>query len=172
MLTDEQRKWIDHLSDTAKITIVPFDPTAEEKFQKIKAIIRLKLGEEIVVEHHGATSLGISGQDEIDIYIPVPADRFGGTLPRLTELFGEPKSHYPLARARFTVFEGGKRIDVFLVNEEWSGWLDGLALERHLRAHPDALKEYQELKEDGNGLTVREYYRRKVEFINEILGKS
>jgi len=36
MITQEQQKWIDHLSDEKKIIIVPFDPTAEEKFQKVK----------------------------------------------------------------------------------------------------------------------------------------
>ena len=32
MLTSEQQKWVDHLSDTDTISIVPFDQTAEEKF--------------------------------------------------------------------------------------------------------------------------------------------
>lgn len=169
MLTEEQRKWVDHLSDTDAVRIVPFDPGAEEKFQGVRALIRSKLGKETAVEHHGATSLGISGQDEIDVYVPVPPDRFSGLIAPLTELFGEPGSLYPMERARFRTSVGRKRVDVFLVNDEWSGWRDGLAFEAYLRARPEALMEYERLKEEGNGLSVREYYRRKIAFINGIL---
>lgn len=36
MLTAKQKKWIDHLSDETKIKIVPFDPTSQEKFERVK----------------------------------------------------------------------------------------------------------------------------------------
>jgi hypothetical protein len=66
MLTQEQQKWIEHLSDIDQIVIVPFDITAQEKFEKVREIITSNLGESIPFIHGGATSLGISGQDEID----------------------------------------------------------------------------------------------------------
>jgi GrpB-like predicted nucleotidyltransferase (UPF0157 family) len=66
----------------------------------------------------------------------------------------------------------GKHIDVFLMKEESSSWQDGTKFEKYLLAHPEALEAYRVLKEEGNGLTTREYYRRKVEYINEILEKA
>lgn len=171
MLTSEQEKWINHLSDDSKIKIVPFDPTSQEKFEKIKSIIQAKLGESIKVEHHGASRFGISGQDEIDIYVPVSERQFDEYLEPLTELFGKPRSHYPLERARFITTIEEKHIDVFLINETGGGWLECLMFEERLKSEPTILDKYRKLKENGNGLSVREYYRNKIEFINSVLGK-
>lgn len=171
MLTSEQEKWINHLSDDSKIKIVPFDLTSQEKFEKIKSIIQAKLGGSIKVEHHGASLFGISGQDEIDIYVPVSKQQFDGYLEPLTELFGKPRSHYLLERARFVTTIEEKHIDVFLVNETGDGWLECLLFEERLKSNPVILDEYRRLKENGNGLSVREYYRNKIEFINSVLGK-
>lgn len=172
MLTAEQEKWIAHLSDKNKISIFPFDPTAEEKFRKVKRRIQDTVGKEIPVVHRGATSLGISGQDEIDVYVPIQQVRFDSLLIPLKRVFGEPKSLYPLQRARFITEEDKKHIDVFLINEDDEGWRNGVLFEIYLRSHSKALEDYRKLKEDGNGLSVREYYRRKLEFFNEILAKA
>lgn len=169
MITAEQNKWIEHLSDENKIKIVPFDPTAEDKFQKVKQKIQRSLGKDTIIIHRGASSLGISGQDEIDIYVPVPPTKFNLLIEPLKNLFGEPGSHYPLERARFVTEEAGKHIDVFLINEECDGWVNGVKFENYVRTHPEALEAYRELKEDGDGLSVREYYRRKIEFFNDIV---
>ncbi len=172
MITPEQQKWIDHLRDDDQITIKPYDPNSVEKFGRVRDKIQSALGESVRVEHRGATSLGISGQDEIDIYVPVPTDRFDSLLSPLEDIFGKPRSVYPLERARFVTEEGGKHIDVFLINDTSAGWINGVKFEEYLKTHPEALEAYRKLKESGNGLSTHEYYRRKIEFINDILAKS
>ena len=172
MLTPEQEKWINHLSDQDVIKIIPFDPTAEEKYKKVRQRVHEALGDKIPIDHHGATSLGISGQDEIDVYIPVAQTRFDLMIDPLKSIFGEPKSLYPLDRARFVTEEDGKHVDVFLINKEHDGWKNMVRFEAYLRLHPEALEAYRKLKEDSNGLSVREYYRRKIEFINDVLSKT
>lgn len=169
MLTPKQRNWLSHLSDTDKIIIKPFDPTTHEKFEKVKQKIQDFFGYKIKVEHHGATSMGISGQDEIDIYIPVVPSDFNNLIKPLTELFGSPKSLYTLERAKFVTTEDGKHIDVFLINKESAGWKDCVRFEKYLKTHPKMLSKYKKLKEQGNGVGVREYYTTKINFINEIL---
>jgi GrpB-like predicted nucleotidyltransferase (UPF0157 family) len=169
MLTPDQEKWIAHLSDKDHITIIPYDATAKDKFEAVKKKIQTALGKDTRVEHRGATSLCISGQDEIDVYVPVPKSQFNSMLAPLTAAFGNPHSHYPLERARFVTFEEGKHIDIFLINEACKGWIDGLKFEDYLKSHTTALDQYRILKERGQGLSTREYYRRKIEFINEIL---
>ena len=172
MLTPDQEKWIAHLSDQDRITILPFDPSAPLKFESVKQKIQAVLGSEARVEHRGATSLGISGQDEIDVYLPVPQDQFNALLAPLTAAFGRTRSHYPLERARFVTIEAGKHVDIFLINASSRGWLDGVQFEAYLKSHPAALERYCLLKEAGAGLSTRAYYRRKIEFINEILALS
>jgi len=172
MLTAEQEKWIAHLRDDDKIIIKPYDPTAPKKFELVADKIRSALGAETRVEHCGATGLGISGQDEIDIYIPVLPGDFDSLLTPLKEIFGEPRSLYTLERARFVTIQDGKHVDIFLINEESDGWKNGVRFETYLKTHPEALKAYRELKEEGNGLSTREYYRRKIGFINDILADN
>lgn len=172
MLTQKQKEWIDHLSDQSKIKIVPFDPSCEEKYQKVKAFIQGKLGEDVKVEHCGASSLGISGQDEIDLYIPVSSKDFDKRVASLAALYGKPKSLYPRERARFVTSEAGKHVDVFVINEESAGWLESLKFEAYLRSHPEKLEEYRILKESGDDQSTRDYYRRKIEFINTVLQLS
>ncbi len=165
MFTPEQRQWIDHLSDKDRISIFPFDPTAEDKFKVVRQRVQDVLGEKLSVEHHGATSLSISGQNEIDIYIPVPRVSFEAMTDSLRNIFGEPRSTYPLNRVRFITEVDGKHVDVFLINEEQEGWKNLNAFEAYLRSHPEALEEYKRLKEAENGLSVRGYYRRKLNFL-------
>lgn len=172
MLTSEQEKWINHLSDTDVVTVIPFDSSTAEKFELVRARIQEALGEHVRVEHHGATSLGISGQDEIDVYLPVSPARFDALVESLKPLFGEPRSFYPLKRARFVTEEDGKHIDIFPINEESDDWKNLVKFETILRSDPAKLEAYKILKESGNGLSTREYYRRKLEFINEILKKQ
>lgn len=168
MLTDADKKWLDHLSDTDQIKIVPFDPTAEEKFQIIKAKIK-KVLPELELLHHGASSFGISGQDEIDTYLPVEESRFEEYTEKLIKIFGQYKKLYPKDRVHFIDNELGKRIDIYLMNKTGASWPKNSKIDSYLRTNPDALEEYRKLKEAGNGLSVREYYTRKTEFFNRIL---
>lgn len=171
MLTEKQEKWVQHLSDESRISIVPFDSSCQVVFEKIKSIIQSKLGKQQIVEHRGASSLGISGQDEIDIHIPDPANQFNNLLIPLSELFGPARGHYPLERARFNIFIEGKKIEIFLINEESPAWLEGQKFYNLLKSNAEVLEQYRILKENGNGLTTREYYRKKLEFMNEVLEK-
>ncbi len=129
------------------------------------------LGTDVPVVHRGASSLGISGQDEIDVYIPITPSRYADTVILVSKLFGEPRADYPLDRTRFKAGIDGKKIDLFVVNEEGPSWLDGLKFEKHLQNNPDDLERYRQLKETNSGLSSQEYYRRKNEFINEIMSK-
>src|SRR3989304_6976860 len=149
MLTKKQKIWLKHLSSEKKIVIVPFDPTAEQKFQKIKHKISTILPR-VSVEHRGATSLGISGQDEIDIYIPVSPSKFNSLIKSLIKLFGKLRSIYPLERIRFRTRVDRKRIDLFLINKDSDGWRNGVKFEKYLKSNPKVLEEYRKLKEDGN----------------------
>jgi GrpB-like predicted nucleotidyltransferase (UPF0157 family) len=168
MLTKSQQKWIDHLKDDDRIIIKPYDPKSPEIFEKVKKQVIAGVGK-VRVEHRGASYLKISGQDEIDIYIPVSTKEFDKYVTKMTEAFGKPKSLYPLIRARFP-FEGcGKHIDVFVINEKDKGWTECETFTNYLLSHPKDLEEYKNLKENNAGLSTREYYTRKIEFINKIL---
>ena len=169
MITPEQEKWIQHLSGRV-ISMYPYDPRSEELFQKIKRKIQDILGLDIEVEHVGASSLGISGQDEIDVSIVVDKEKFQEYVPKLEVVFGPVASDYP-DRKRFEVREEGKKIDLKIVDRNHPNYLDGKKFEKYLRNHPESLGEYRILKEECSGKTNQEYYRKKIEFINSIIEK-
>lgn len=172
MLSKKQKDWLNHLSSEKKINILPFDPRVNEIFLKIKNKIQDNLGRDTRVEHRGASSLGISGQDEIDVYVPVSPSVFNSYIPRMSKIFGEPRSLYPLERVRFSEEMDSKKIDLFLINEEHDDWINGCKFENFLKAHPKDLEKYRKLKEEMNGFTVKDYYTRKNEFINRVLKKA
>ncbi len=172
MITPEQEKWLAHLDDSDAVKIIPADLRAKEKFEKIKSTIKSALGENENVVHKGATSLGISGQGELDIYILVLSENFDSMVQAVEKLFGKPRSLYPLERARFVASVDDTKAEVFVINENTKSWKDGCVFEKYLRKNPEVLEAYKILKEEGNGLSTQKYYRRKIEFMNEILDKA
>lgn len=167
MLTRSQIKWLSHLSDADKVRIFPHNPKSEELFERQKIEIQNILGLDVEVVHRGSTSLGISGQSEVDVYIPVSLDWFDKMLDELKKVWGEPGSYYPKERARFNRYQDGIKMEVFLINQDCKGWIQGIAFESYLKSHPKVLEKYRKLKEEGDGLSGREYYRRKLEFFND-----
>lgn len=170
MLTPSQQQWIDSLRD-GTITIVPYDERTERLFLQAKARVHNAIGDKVVVEHCGASSLGISGQDEIDVSILANKDTFDEYIPKLEKEFGPVRSRYP-DRARFEVREEGKKIDLKIVDVDNENYKDSKIFENYLKNNPEELERYKALKEECNGKTTKEYYTRKTEFINEILEKA
>jgi len=170
MLTPEQEEWVNSLSDRI-ITVVPYDPRTERLFLSVKKKVQDVLGTDVRVEHCGASSLGISGQDEIDVSIIVSKDRFGEYASKLDGVVGSVASWYP-DRVRFELKEEGKKIDLKIIDDTEPSYMEGKIFEGYLRAHPDYLEKYRILKEESNGLTVKEYYRKKKEFINEVNSRA
>ena len=171
MITKEQEIWLSRLDDTNSIEIFPYDTEAGAKFQRIKRLLRSVIGEELDIVHRGASNLGISGQKEIDIYIPVDAEIFNSLISPLESVFGKPRSHYPLERVCFVSTVDGTKTEIFVINNKSKGWLDGVMFENHLQENKEALDAYRILKEEGHGLSTQAYYRKKIEFINNIVSK-
>jgi len=171
MITSEQEKWLSKLDDTDSVKIYPADPKASEKFKKIKEYMQSVLGVDIDIVHRGATSLGISGQGELDVYIPVHEEEFDFLVRSVQKIFGEPGSLYPHERARFVTSVDDTKVEVFVINQKGKSWIDGCKFEEYLKKDSRVLEDYRKLKEKGAGLSTRKYYKRKIEFINDILGR-
>jgi|SRR3989344_3440139 len=172
MISLEQEKWLAHLNDNDSVSINPADPMVVEKFTKIKNQIQSVLGKNINVVHKGATSLGISGQGELDVYIPVLPKNFDSMVSFVEKIYGKAKSLYPLERARFITLVDNTKAEIFVINETGKGWLDSCKFEQCLKQNHEVLEEYKKLKEGGEGLSTQKYYRRKIEFINNILERE
>lgn len=170
MLTAGQKKWLNYLSDTEKISIIPYNPKNKEIFKLIKKDLIKILGK-IRISLCGSTFLGISGQGEIDLYIPVAKKHFNPYLEKLISYLGKPGSVYEFRRVRFIKFIDGIKIEIFLINKNSNDWINSRKFENFLKHNVKYLVEYEKLKSKCNGSSVRQYYTAKVKFINKILKK-
>lgn len=172
MLTDQDEQWLQHLSTTHKVKIIPYNPKVKEIFEKQKEEIKSILGKDIEVVLKGAVSLEIPGKGELDIYIPVSVECFDNYLEKLVTVYGIPGRLYPNLRARFNRKIEKTEVEIFLINKASPDWIKGNIFEKYLKSHPSALKEYIKLKEKSKGLNTRGYYKKKLEFYNMILEKA
>lgn len=170
MITKKQEEWLNHLTDDDQITIIPYDPNVKKIFKYVKQEIQAILGKQVEVVHRGASSMGISGQGDIDVYILVEALFFNNYLSKLVEALGKPGSLYPLERARWVKKIEGIKVETFLMNNEHPVWTESTIFETYLKTHTASLIEYEKIKQDAEGKSTREYYTVKIEFINKILG--
>lgn len=169
MLSQQQKNWLNKLSDTNKVKIVPYDPKVKDVFKEQKKEIQTILGEDATVLHEGASAWGISGKGDVDIYIPVPVDKFDYSFEKLKEALGEPGSYYHHERVRWNRESQNLEIEIFLVNQDAAFWKNSLIFWGYLKSHSETLEEYTKIKEAAEGTSTREYYTRKTLFINKIL---
>lgn len=172
MLTKADINWLNHLSNSKKVKIVPYNPIVKKIFNKQKREILDILGQDVEVLHCGASGMGISGQDEIDLVIPLSLDLFDAITAKLKKVYGSPNSFYPNQRVRFNRQQGDKKIEVFIVNQDSERWKRSTAFANYLKKHPESLEAYKKLKEASDGVGIKEYYRRKLEFANDIIAKA
>lgn len=172
MLTKADINWLKHLSNSNKVKIVPYNPKVKDVFEKQKKELLGILGKDIEILHLGATGMGILGLGEIDLVIPVSLDRFDEFIEKFKKVYGDPKSFSPNNRVRFNHKQGDIDIEMVIVNQDSEGWKRNLAFENYLKSHPEALDAYRKLKEASDGIGMKEYYRQKMEFINDILEKA
>lgn len=168
MLTKEQEKWVSHLSNEKIVEILPYNPKTKESFYKIKKEIEIFFGK-VEILHCGSTSLGILGQGEVDLYIPVNPQYFNEYLKKLIKYFGPAGSIYPLERARLVKYTDNIKVEIFLINKDGDNWKNSRKFENYLKNNLEMLNEYVKLKEESRGLSVQYYYRKKIEFINKVL---
>lgn len=171
MLTKADIKWLSHLSDSKKVRIIPYNPKVKKVSEKQKKEILGILGQDIEILHLGATGLGISGQGEIDLVIPVPLNRFDEIIEKFKKVYGDPKSFSPSNRIRFNHKIDDTDIEIVVVNQDSEGWKRNIAFDNYLKNHPKVLEAYRILKESSDGIGMRDYYRKKMEFINDVLEK-
>jgi GrpB-like predicted nucleotidyltransferase (UPF0157 family) len=167
MLTSAQIQWLNKLSNKKIVHIHPYDPKIKDTFEKQKEKLVKLLGK-VPIYHRGASSLEISGKNDIDIYIPVPEDQFDTLLDKLQTKYemGSMSIHN---RARFNTILDRIDIEIFLVNELSKDWTDNILFWEFLKNNPAILKKYEKIKAEAEGKSLREYYTIKTEFINEVM---
>jgi len=167
MITPDQQNILNHLDGG---NVHPYNPDSENIFQNMKQKIKSVLGQKVEVLHRGSSALGIAGQKEVDIYIPVEEEQMKEIVAKLQQLFGiSPKSIYEAERIKFLQDINGIRVEIMVVNKNHKSWVKGEVVFQYIKNHNDELKEYEKLKKEASGLPYKEYQARKDEFFNYVL---
>lgn len=126
-----------------------------------------KLYPDLTIHFVGSAALGIAGQKDIDLFAECLPQAFDKYLPGLITLFGQPAKR----RERFVqwdVTKKGYKIELFLADPSTAIFYKPIKNFKTLRKNKKLLEEYRRIKEESNGLSVRNYEKRKLIFFNKL----
>lgn len=166
MLTENQEKYLLKISEDKKVKIVPYDPKVVSIVNDIKKKIA-KDGINLKIAHMGASALGISGQGDIDLYILCTEEEFPVYVPLLEKLFGPRVSGISIYKWQLSINEF--EVEMYLTDPKTPGMKEQIDVFEKLKNNKELLKEYESIKSEADGLSLREYMKRKYEFLNKIL---
>ncbi len=167
MLTEKQKNYLQTISESEAVVIKPWDPRIEMIAERLVNDIKSAIPD-LEVLYTGAAALKISGQNDLDFSILSGPEDFDKYLPTLIELLGEPKKRGS-ENVRWEFVTEGFPVDVHLTDKDSQGFKEHRKVFELLRDNPQLLEEYRLLKERADGLSMKEYQRRKYEFYNKIL---
>jgi GrpB-like predicted nucleotidyltransferase (UPF0157 family) len=170
MLTTDEKDFLSKIPADKKVNIYPFDPNvAKIAGEIIKSIHNIYSGLE--VKHMGASALGISGQNDADIYAFADSSEFDKFLPGLIKLFGKPLHQHETFR-EWKFKREGIDIEFYLTAKDSETMQKQIKVFEILKNNKDLLKEYENLKSSMNGKSYRQYQEKKYEFYHLIQSSS
>lgn len=169
MLTDEQKKYLQTIPEDQKVWVEPWSATTSQIAGEIMQKARQAVPN-LEILFMGASALKIPGQNDIDIYMISPAQAFERYMPKLKDIFGRP-AKVSSTSIKWEMRVEGYDIELYLTDPSTSQMQQQIRIYELLRDNSELLEEYRQIKESANGLSMREYQRRKYEFYNKILNQ-
>lgn len=136
-------------------SFLPYDPIFPKLFEKEKLFLNKILGENILIEHFGSTSVpGLGGKGVIDIYILVPEERMKSVSNILksnrysfSDFFKDDNHLLYQINKR----EGNKEYHyhIHLSPIGSKNFKDCTIFRDYLRTHPESIKKYEKLKQSA-----------------------
>ncbi|PZF81542.1 dephospho-CoA kinase [Jiangella anatolica] len=170
-----------------RAVIVEPDPTWADQGRRLLNRIRHVAGDRLIrADHHGSTSVpGLPAKDVIDVQLVVAdlaaaasvAGELGEAgLVRLPDRWWDvDQDGIERDKAMCVNADPGRAVNCHIRPVESPTWRDGLLLRDWLRAHPDAVREYAELKRELAAQphsSVDEYASRKTPWVNGALARA
>ncbi|MEO3946013.1 GrpB family protein [Gorillibacterium sp. CAU 1737] len=162
---------------TYEVNVVEYNPEWPKQFKLDRARIIEVLGDQaLAVEHIGSTSVaGLPAKPILDIAVAVKDLRAADSFVEPLQSIGYeyvPKEEFPKRRffRKGEWRKGTHHLHVYeLASEEWE---NQLGFRNYLRNHPDALRQYAELKKKLAHLYPDDritYTNEKAPFIQSII---
>lgn len=167
MLTENEEKYLKTIPEDKMANVRSFDPKVRVVGNKIVQNINNKIPE-LEVLFMGASALGIAGQNDIDLNILSTPNKYKNYLPPLIQMFGKPAKTNPNL-VKWEFIKDGFEVELYLTDKDSPELQRQIKTFNILKNNQALAKEYEDIKLRSNGLSFREYMRRKFEFFNKIL---
>lgn len=165
MLSKSQKEFLEKIPKDSKADIKPWDPEAAKFAENLVKQLEKFTGLEVFWE--GSLALGIPGQNDIDLYIFSEPENFSDTLPKIVSVLDEP-TYILEDKILWRIIKNGYKIDASLGSKNLKGVQNDVIFFNSLKEKPELLQEYVNLKQGD--LSAREYFQKKNEFYNRIIG--
>ncbi|MDQ3099444.1 MAG: hypothetical protein M3Q44_06895 [bacterium] len=154
-------------SDQEKVTIEPFSQQVRDTGNKLVRKIKKNLPD-LTVHFVGSPVFGIPGQRDVDLYVECLPKTFGQNLPVMISLFGTPQK----TREKFYEWhfiENDCAIEILFGDPSLPIFTETLKVCRIIGSKREYINEYAKIKMESNGVSLREYKRRRLLFFNRLL---
>lgn len=133
-----------------KYIFKPYDPIYPRLFNKEKGRLEKFLGEDVLIEHVGSTSIvGMGGKEIIDIAIAANSkDDLSNVSSRLIEAgyYYDPKDGTEDRWFHGRKVSDEERYHIHLTFKDNKSWNEMTSFRNYLNTHPEDFKKYAEVK--------------------------
>ena len=162
---------------TKHVVVLPYDPRWALDFQIIRDLIREALGPlALGIEHVGSTSVrGLSAKPIIDLDVIIRDNTLlNDVIAALRKIGYEYEGDLGIAGREAFKYTGQGNLPahhLYVCPKDSAELKRHLAFRNHLRTHPEAVREYSRIKEEGAALypyDIEKYIEHKTPFIEAI----
>jgi len=168
MLSWDEEDYLSKVNDKKMVVVKPFDPKITDISNKLVHKIHIAVPD-LEVRHMGASSLELSGQNDIDIYIFCMKENFDEYLPKIEKVFGPKMQGINIIKWSMNI--EGFEVEMYLTDPNSPTMKKQIAVFEALKNDKSLREDYTKLKEGLNGRSFKEYQRAKYEFYHKILDK-
>ncbi len=159
------------------VVVLPYDGQWEQAFVRIKDELQEALGPlALRIEHVGSTSVrGLSAKPIIDIDVVIrDYSVFDAAAAALEKIGYRHEGDLGIAGREAFKYDGKEHLQkhhLYVCPQDSAELKRHLAFRNYLRSHPEAVREYSRIKEEGAALypkDIEKYIRHKSPFIEKI----
>ena len=165
---------------TKQVIVLPYDEAWEQDFIKIQKELQDALGElALRIEHVGSTAVhGLSAKPVIDIDVVIRDRSLLGDVIRALEKAGyRHEGDLGIAGREAFDYDGKEHLKthhLYVCAQDSAELRRHLMFRDYLRAHPEAVRAYSRVKEEGAALypdDIEQYIEYKSPLIEKIYGE-
>lgn len=163
-----------------RVIVQPYDKAWQQNFQRIKAEIQAALGNlALRIEHVGSTVVpGLNAKPIIDLDVVIRGmDEFPAVVAALSAIGYEHEGNLGIAGREAFAYDGKEHLQahhLYVCPQDSAELKRHIAFRDYLLSHPEAVREYSRIKEEGAKLypcDIDKYIAHKSPFIEAIYKK-